>query len=88
VEEPWFVYVLLCHDNSFYCGISNDVLKRYQKHNAGKGARYTKARLPVDLIYQVEYENKSEAAKAEYAFKQLSRKQKEKILLSALGIKD
>lgn len=72
----WFLYVLQCADNSLYTGISPDVTKRIQTHNAGKGAAYTATRRPVSLLGGWEFDTKSEALKAELAFKQLTRAQK------------
>jgi putative endonuclease len=65
-----------CSDGTIYTGITNNVAERIIKHNAGKGAKYTRARGPVVLKAWWPYKQKSEAAKAEYAFKQLTRKQK------------
>ncbi|HWJ79278.1 MAG TPA: GIY-YIG nuclease family protein [Niallia sp.] len=72
-----YFYVLRCRDGSFYAGYTNDLLKRLKTHNEGKGAKYTRARLPVYLIYHKEFATKKEAMQAEYAFKQLTRKRKE-----------
>jgi len=76
VQENWIVYLLLCSDNSIYCGISNNLNKRIAAHNAGKGAKYTKGRLPVKLIKFFITDSKSSALKLEYKIKQLSRKEK------------
>lgn len=78
--KDWYLYIVRCNDDSFYTGISTDVEKRIQKHNAGKGARYTKARRPVVLVYSELVGTKSEALKKECATKQLSRKQKEAVI--------
>jgi putative endonuclease len=73
----WYMYVVMCSDNTLYTGITKDVDRRVNEHNASsKGARYTKGRRPVTLVYVIAYNNSSEALKAEYRFKQLSRKQK------------
>ena len=69
-------YILKCSDNSLYTGWTNDIKHRLKMHNEGKGAKYTKARLPVELVYFEEYENKIEAMRREYAIKQLKRKEK------------
>lgn len=74
--EPWYVYVLECSDSSLYTGITNDLERRIKQHNKGKGAKYTKPRLPVVLKYFKTVENKSEAAKEEYRIKHLSRAEK------------
>lgn len=75
-----FFYVLECRDGSYYAGYTNDLLARIQKHNAGKGAKYTRARKPVSLLYNKQFETKSDALKAEYYFKKLSRKKKDEFL--------
>lgn len=72
-----FFYVLECGDGSYYAGYTNDLEKRLRVHNEGKGAKYTRARLPVRYIHQEAYETKREAMQAEYSFKKLSRSQKE-----------
>lgn len=69
-------YIVQCNDGTLYCGYSNDVPKRVDTHNKGKGAKYTKTRLPVKLVYTECFETKSEAMKREYQIKQLTRKQK------------
>ena len=71
-----YVYILRCNDDSLYTGWTNNLDKRIKAHSNGKGAKYTKARLPVELVYFEEYEDKIEAMRREYAIKQLSRKEK------------
>ncbi|MBS7345282.1 MAG: GIY-YIG nuclease family protein [Caryophanon sp.] len=73
-------YVLECADGSFYAGYTNNVERRTATHNAGKGAKYTKARLPVTVIHVEYFDTKQEAMRREYAFKQLTRKQKEQVI--------
>ena len=75
-----YVYILRCNDDSLYTGWTNNLEKRLKTHLAGKGAKYTKARLPVELVYYEEFEDKIEAMKREYKIKQLSRKEKLKLL--------
>ncbi len=75
-----YFYVLECADHSFYAGYTNNVDRRVDVHNAGKGAKYTRARGPVECIYVEEFKTKQEAMRAEYAFKQLTRKQKMKYI--------
>ena len=75
-----YVYMLRCADDSFYIGWTNDLEKRVKAHNEGKGAKYTKARRPVELVYYETFATKNEAMSREYALKQLSRKQKEKLI--------
>ena len=77
---PQFVYLLKCKDNTFYCGYTNNLEKRIEIHNLGKGSKYTRARLPVKLIYVEEQPSKSSALKREYRIKQLSRKEKEELI--------
>jgi putative endonuclease len=79
-SKAWYVYMLECSDGSIYTGITNDIPARIIKHNSGKGAKYTRTRVPVRLKAYWVYELKSEAAKAEYAFKQLSRAEKIKLI--------
>lgn len=71
-----YVYILECSDNTYYTGWTNNLENRINTHNMGKGAKYTKARLPVKLAYYEELETKSLAMKREYAIKKLSRKEK------------
>lgn len=79
-EKNNYTYMLKCADNTFYIGWTNDLEKRIEAHNAGKGAKYTKPRRPVELVYYETFETKQEAMKREYAMKQLSRAEKEKLL--------
>lgn len=71
-----YFYVLECADGSYYAGYTNDLQKRLETHNAGKGAKYTRAKGPVEMIYSECFDTKPAAMKAEYAFKQLSKPQK------------
>lgn len=73
-------YVLECADTSLYAGYTNNLEKRVATHNAGKGAKYTRARGPVECVYFEEFETKQEAMRAEYAFKQLQRAEKLKYI--------
>lgn len=79
-EKQHTFYVLECKDGSYYAGYTNDLVKRVKVHNEGKGAKYTRAKRPVTCIYSELYETKQEAMQAEYAFKQLTRKQKIKYM--------
>ena len=78
----WFVYILICSDDTFYTGITTDLERRLKQHNWEIiwWAKYTRVRTPVQIIYTSEYENKSEASKEEYRIKQLTRKQKEELV--------
>jgi putative endonuclease len=75
-KNKYYLYVLECNDSTLYTGYTNDVERRVAVHNSGKGAKYTKARVPVTCVFHQQFETKSEAMKAEYAFKKLTRKQK------------
>ena len=80
-ERMWYLYVLQCADGSLYCGIALDVHKRLGQHQKGKGARYTRARLPVILLHSMPVgPSVAEALKAERQFKALSRTKKLKVL--------
>ena len=68
-----YVYVLRCSDNTLYTGWTNNLERRIKAHSNGRGAKYTRARLPVELVYFEEFEDKIEAMKREYAIKQLKR---------------
>ena len=77
----YFVYILKCSDNTFYTGITTDVKRRVDEHNSSdKGAKYTKIRRPVALVYQEISQDRSSASKREYAIKKLTRKEKMEII--------
>jgi putative endonuclease len=76
----WVVYILECSDGSFYTGISNNVEARINTHNASKGAKYTKSRLPVTLVFQEITFNKSESLRREIEIKKLTRKKKRELI--------
>lgn len=78
--EKHYVYILKCADGTYYTGYTTDPERRTQVHNSGKGAKYTRARRPVELIYTEEYDDKIEAHRREYAIKQLTRAEKEKLM--------
>ena len=80
MEEKHFAYILECADGSYYTGYTNDLEKRVATHNAGKGGKYTRARLPVSLVYHECFDTKNEAMSREWAIKQLSRKEKENLV--------
>ncbi|UYO98935.1 GIY-YIG nuclease family protein [Oceanotoga sp. DSM 15011] len=71
-----YTYILKCSDNSLYTGWTNDLKKRLETHNSGKGSKYTRSRLPVEIVYFEEFKNKSDAMKREYEIKKFSRKNK------------
>jgi putative endonuclease len=72
----WVCYLLRCADDTFYCGITNDMQKRLAAHNAGEGAKYTRGRLPVQVVYSENCTDKSAALKRELQIKRLSRSAK------------
>ena len=80
LAERWFVYILRCADGSLYTGITIDLERRIEQHNAGTASRYTRSRLPVELVYQEGSTTKSKALKRELAIKALSRKAKEALI--------
>ena len=72
----WYVYIIECKDNSLYTGITNNLNKRLEVHNSGKGAKYTKTRLPVKLVYKEIYRTKEDSLKREREIKKLKRREK------------
>ena len=78
--KNWVVYLLQCSDNSLYCGISNNVTRRVDAHNAGKGAKYTKSRRPVELVATSREMTKGDALKLEYGVRKLPANKKIKAL--------
>ena len=75
--KSWFMYVLTCADKSFYCGITTNIKLRVEEHNGKKsGAKYTRSRRPVCLLYSESHFSRSTASQAEYRFKKLTRKAK------------
>ncbi|MTI67229.1 MAG: GIY-YIG nuclease family protein [Firmicutes bacterium] len=75
-----YTYILKCSDGTYYTGWTKDLNKRLKAHNSGKGAKYTRARLPVKLIYWEVHKNRSKAQKREAGIKKLKRKDKEKLI--------
>ena len=82
-----YVYILRCNDDSLYTGWTNNLEKRIKAHSDGKGAKYTRARVPVELVYFEVFEDKIEAMKREYAIKQLKRKEKLELIKNSKGIR-
>ena len=78
--ERWKVYLIKCADNTLYCGIAKDVASRIEKHNMGKGAKYTRSRLPVKLAAISDELSKSEALKLEHYVKKQSAEDKIRVL--------
>ena len=81
-QSKWFLYILLCSDGTYYTGVTTDVDRRLNEHNTNKrGAKYTKTRRPVNLVYTKEFGNRSSAQAAEYKVKRLTKKQKILLIL-------
>lgn len=78
-----YTYILECADGTWYTGWTNNLEKRVKAHNAGKGGKYTRSRLPVRLIYFEAYEDEHSARSREYAIKQLTRTQKKNFVYSS-----
>lgn len=72
----WKVYIVRCADDSLYTGITTDLERRIKEHNESKGAKYTRARGPVELVYSAEFKDRSEATKEELRIKSLGREAK------------
>jgi predicted GIY-YIG superfamily endonuclease len=81
-NKAWFLYLVQCADGSLYTGITNNVPRRCKQHNAGTASRYTRSRLPVELIYQELHSSRSVALKRELAIKSMSRQEKESLIRS------
>ena len=81
-ENLNYTYLLRCSDGTYYCGWTNDLDKRVAAHNSGKGAKYTKTRRPVELVYYETFETKQEAMSREYHIKRLTRAEKEELINS------
>ena len=75
----WYVYMLRCGDGTIYTGITDDVEKRLAAHRAGKGAKYTRGRSPLELVYTEPHPDRATASRREYQIKQLARQEKLKL---------
>ena len=75
-----YTYILRCADGTYYCGWTNNLDRRLKAHNEGKGAKYTRSRRPVALVYYEAFSTKEEAMRREYEIKQLPRKKKEELI--------
>jgi putative endonuclease len=82
-DTGWCVYMLECGDGSLYTGCTNNVVRRVEQHQAGKGAKYTRSRLPVRLVFQESQADYSSALKREAAIKKMPRPQKKNLQLQA-----
>ncbi len=80
MDKKYYTYIILTEKNTFYCGYTDDVQKRFQAHLEGKGAKYTRANKPVRLVYQKEFDTKSDAMKEEARIKKLTHQEKLKLI--------
>jgi len=82
---PWVVYIVCCADHTLYTGISNDLAARIKRHNKGQGAKYTRSRRPVRLVYHEAADSRSNAQRREYAIRKLSARKKRGLIASGQG---
>jgi putative endonuclease len=80
VSKPWFVYMVRCADGSLYAGITVGLAARIAKHNAGSGAKYTRGRGPVELVWKKKLASGTEARKLEVTLKRLTKSEKERFV--------
>jgi len=83
LEQNWYLYILRCGDGTLYTGITTDVEKRLEVHRSGKGAKYTRGRAPLELVYRENCGSHSDALKRELAVKALTRQEKELLITNA-----
>lgn len=81
MNSTWYLYILRCGDGTLYTGITTDIQRRLEAHRVGKGAKYTRGRMPLELAYTESCGSHSEALKRELAVKRLTRQQKEQLIL-------
>ena len=79
-----YTYIVLCRDNTLYTGWTNDLDGRLEAHNTGVGAKYTKGRRPVRLVYQEAFETKQEAMKREHEIKKMSKEKKSQLIINGV----
>ncbi|AZL86721.1 GIY-YIG nuclease family protein [Aliivibrio salmonicida] len=79
-DSPWFIYLIRTKLNTLYCGITNNIDRRFLAHQQGKGAKYLKGKGPLQLVWSYEVENKSLALKYEYRIKKLTKTSKEALV--------
>ena len=87
-EKPYYIYVNLTESDTLYCGYTDDVEKRFEKHKNGFGAKYTKSHKPVKIVFTQQFETKSEAMKAEYKFKHLKKDKKMSVINGYLNLEE
>lgn len=81
MERQWFLYILRCGDNTLYTGIATDIDRRFAMHTSGKGAKYTRGRGPLTVVYRECCGSHSDALRRECAVKAMSRQEKEKMII-------
>jgi putative endonuclease len=79
-QSNWYVYILKCTDNTLYTGITNDIKRRVSEHNRGVGAKYTRGRTPVELVFVETLPNRSAALRRESAIKRMKTAEKRRII--------
>jgi putative endonuclease len=77
---PWYVYIILCSDNSLYTGITTDIGRRFQQHRTGRGAKYFRGRQPLQVVYQENGHSRSTASRREAQIKSMNRTDKDALL--------
>ena len=82
-DKIWYLYILECADGTLYTGITDDIPRRIERHNSGKGAKYTRSRGPVQLRYQEECGSRSDASKREYEVHHMTRQEKLELIKNA-----
>lgn len=82
-DDGWRVYLLRCADGSLYAGITTDLERRLAEHNAGRGARYTRSRLPAELVYSETAADRAAAQRREHVIRRLSRTDKQRLVAAA-----
>ncbi len=84
MESNWYLYILRCKDDTLYTGITTDVEKRLEAHRSGKGAKYTRGRSPLELVYRESCGSHSDALKREHQVKMLTREEKQNLIREGL----
>jgi len=79
-REPWYLYILRCRDGKLYTGVTKDLERRFKMHNAGRASRFTRVRLPVEMLHQEKLKNRTAALIRECAVKALPRQKKEALI--------
>jgi len=85
LSKPWFTYIIRCSNGSLYTGSTNHIIRRWNQHLDGNGAKYLRAHEPREMVYVEKHPTQSDACKREYRIKQLSKKEKEALIKSSSG---